>query len=129
MRNGLNGAGRARVVALLAVALIVRALVPAGWMPVATGHGLTFELCASQGPIPAAMAMHHGRKDHGGQAAPDHPCAFAGLGLAADTAPPLLALAAPAPPPAHPPAAGRAVAVGRGLAAPPPPATGPPAFA
>lgn len=119
-----------RVVALLLCALLVRAMVPTGWMPVATAHGLSFALCAGQEPAPHAVtAMHHGQKEHGGQAMPDHPCAFAGLGLAADTAPPPLAMPAMSVAIEAAPARVLAATVGRGLAAPPPPATGPPAYA
>lgn len=128
MRQRLSLANRGRVIALLAVALFVRALVPTGWMPVATADGVRFELCAGQA-MPPQAGMHHGHKEGGKPALPDHPCAFAGLGLAADTAPSPVVLPIPgfAPPPAAP--RPLAVAVGRGLAAPPPPATGPPAFA
>ncbi len=129
MRQGLGMANRTRLAALLAVALVVRALVPTGWMPVATAQGVRLALCPGQDVTPPAMAgMHHGHERDGKQPPPDHPCAFAGLGLAADTAPPfVIPSAAPVAPPlvaAHP----LAVTVGRGLAAPPPPATGPPAF-
>lgn len=118
---------RTRLVALLALALIVRALVPTGWMPIATDDGVRLVLCPGQGH--AVAGMHHGG-GHGHDAPmPDHPCAFAGLGLAADTAPAPLIL--PLPPLAEPPAPSEvfAVAIGQGLAAPPPPATGPPTFA
>ena len=130
MRQRLGRAGQGRVIALLALALLVRALVPTGWMPVATADGFGIVLCAGQAPVPHAMAgMHHGSGKQDGPAVPDHPCAFAGLGLAADTAPPPLVL------PMRPVAVVAAavpvlvVAVGQGLAAPPPPATGPPPFA
>ena len=87
MRRRMSMADRGRVIALLALALIVRALVPTGWMPVATAHGVTLELCAGQSMSPT-VAMRHGHHDGGKAAMPDHPCAFAGLGMAADTAPP-----------------------------------------
>lgn len=129
MRQRLSRAGQGRVIALLALALFVRALVPTGWMPVATADGLGMELCAGQAMAPQAMAgMKHGR-EQGKQALPDHPCAFAGLGLAADTAPPLVVVALALMPPPMLAPRGLAIAIGRGLAAPPPPATGPPAFA
>ena len=128
MRQRLSMANRGRLFAMLALALVVRALVPTGWMPVATDQGIRFELCAGQA-MPPAAGMHHRHKGESQQTAPDHVCAFAGLGLAADTAPPPVMLAlAPAPVPVAAPRA-LTVAIGRGLAAPPPPATGPPAFA
>jgi hypothetical protein len=129
MRTWLSRAGQGRVVALLALALFVRALVPAGWMPVAGPHGVHLALCPDQAPVAHAAPGHHGGGEHGEAPAPDQPCAFAGLGLAADAPPPLLVIA-PASIAAAPVQVLRtAVAVGRGLAAPPPPATGPPAFA
>ena len=121
--------------ALIALAMLVRLLVPAGWMPVADAAGSHLVLCDGAMPLGAmAKAMpgmasggKHGKAPmhHGGPS--DHPCAFAGPAAAVDT--PVLALPLP---PAMPP---RAVvvaylvaAVGHGLAAPPPPPTGPPAF-
>lgn len=129
MRRWLGRTGQGRVAALLALALFVRALVPTGWMPVATAQGMAFTLCPSQDAPPAAMAAHHGGAEHGKAMLPDHPCAFAGLGLSADVPPPILAvpLAPVLPDFVAPPVLG--VGVGRGLAAPPPPATGPPTFA
>lgn len=129
MRTRRSRAGQGRIVALLALALFVRALVPAGWMPVAGPDGVHFALCPDQAPVAHAAPGHHGGNDHGQAPAPDQPCAFAGLGLAAD-APPPAPVILPATIPAMPAQVLRtAVAVGRGLAAPPPPATGPPAFA
>lgn len=120
-----GGPARAWLGLVLALALALKLLVPQGWMP---GPGGRLILCPSAGPTTAMTGMHHG-----GDKAPahgaDHPCAFAGLGLAAAPPPPLAAIVAPAThvPPALAPA--RAVTVGRGLAAPPPPATGPPRLA
>jgi len=131
--------GRPRTIALaiLACALALRLLIPAGWMPIADAQGMHLVLCSGSGPLepatshamPAMMGMHHGghaQHDHHHHGMPDHPCAFAGLGLAmAEPVLPLLALAPialetlVAPMPA-------AVSIGRGLAAPPPPPTGPP---
>ncbi|WP_026359353.1 hypothetical protein [Sphingomonas sp. PR090111-T3T-6A] len=125
---------RTIALALLACALTLRLLVPAGWMPVADAQGLHLVLCSGSGPLemPSAHAMtgmkgmhHHGHHD---PSMPDHPCAFAGLGVAlAEPLLPLLALPvrAVAVRLDH---AGEMVAIGRGLAAPPPPATGPPAL-
>ncbi len=133
--------GRPRTIALalLACALALRLLVPAGWMPVADAQGLHLVLCSGSGPLempsphvlPAMAGMHqagHTGHDHHHQGMPDHPCAFAGLGLA--LAEPVLPMLAPVAIAAQTlvtliPAA---VAVGRGLAAPPPPPTGPPAL-
>ncbi len=126
------GGGRTIALALLACALALRLLVPSGWMPVVDATGLHLTLCSGSGPLeapaphPAMAGMahhHHDHHDHGG---PDHPCAFAGLGLA--LAEPLLpaialsVLSAEAQPDRRP----TLLTIGRGLAAPPPPATGPP---
>ena len=128
MRQRLSMANRGRLIALLALALFVRALVPTGWMPVVTAEGVRLQLCAGQA-MPPVAGMHHSHQQGEKQGLPDHPCAFAGLGLAADTAPPLVVLAVAPVPGTGPAPRLFAVAVGHGLAAPPPPATGPPAFA
>jgi hypothetical protein len=113
--------------ALIALALLTRLLVPAGFMP-ATGQGFAVTICSgnltSPAWIDASGKLHRGeqQKDHGAE----HPCAFAGFGAAFDTAshytPTLLLLAASLASTLPT----LAVAIGRGLAAPPPPSTGPP---
>lgn len=123
---------------LVAFALTVRLLVPAGFMPMAGKAGL--EICAGQNAdlalmraMPGMGAIHHGMPMKGmghGKAMPgdhDHDCGFgAAIGGAADL-PSLILPAAPAPV-ALPAIFIRAVPVrpGLGLAAPPPPKTGPP---
>lgn len=117
---------------LLVGVLVARGLTPDGWMPVADAAGtIRFTLCPGMAPAEPQMSMSHGKMHHKapvkGQAS-DHPCAFAGIGLADNVASPIV-IAAPLKPTAAPVTA-RIVAIpGRGLAAPPPPATGPPAFA
>ncbi len=116
----------------LALVLLLRVLVPAGWMPAQSG-GFAVTLCIDGARV-AAWIDGDGRvhrvdtgkadKDMPGK---DSPCAFAATGL-----PPLPALAAVvaeriAAVLLLPPLPTFAVAIGRGLAAPPPPATGPPA--
>ena len=120
---------------LLCLAMLVRFLVPAGWMPVETASGgWAITLCSGSGPMQVTMAgpmtaamkgMHHG-SDQQGHGAGDHPCAFSSLAMALDE-PPLLAIDL------HKlvlalwiARSGIAVSIGRGLAAPPPPSTGPP---
>lgn len=128
---------RTIALALLACALALRLLIPAGWMPVHDAQGFHLTLCSGTGPEPlpahAAMAgmAHHGthRHDHQhDQGMPDHPCAFAGLGMV--LAEPVLPAVAPIVATVEPAivAIPAAVAIGRGLAAPPPPPTGPPAL-
>ena len=119
---------------LLVAALAVRALVPAGWMPGATPTGAaTLVLCSGSvaaDPPPTAMpGMHHGQRGDPTHPAPEHPCAFTGLGLAWTPALLPAIVLPPAVAPARPRGDGGTVAIGRGLAAPPPPATGPPILA
>ena len=129
MPRRISLATQTRLSLLIALALLIRALVPTGWMPVAGPDGMHLTLCPGQGAMAHSMPGMKGGADHRGGALPDHPCAFAGLGLAADTAPPPLILPNRATPAVEPRRDQATVAVGRGLAAPPPPATGPPAFA
>jgi hypothetical protein len=118
---------KALTLAILAAVLVLRVLVPQGWMPVHTAQGWQITICTGTGPMQMTMPElpgHH-HQDH---VPGDHPCTFAGFALALDrAAPPILVL---------PPlsfsgwliVAGRSIAIGRGLAAPPPPATGPPSL-
>lgn len=128
-RIGVGALRGNAALALIAFALLLRVLVPAGFMP-ATGKGFAIRICTEQGMMPAWVDEHG--KVHKGKTGPesagDHPCAFAGFGAALDTpgiaglvAAPAIALAATVT------AFARTIAIGRGLAAPPPPPTGPPA--
>ncbi|MDB5678655.1 hypothetical protein [Sphingomonas bacterium] len=118
---------------LLVGALLVRGLAPEGWMPVANAAGgIEIALCNGHGPDDVMVLTFDGklhRKAPANGQAGDHPCAFAGVGIA-DAPPPLPAILAPARTftvaPDRPAAA---TVPGRGLAAPPPPATGPPTLA
>ncbi|WP_380785465.1 hypothetical protein [Sphingomonas sp. R86521] len=133
------------LLALFACAMLARALVPSGWMPVATADGVRIVPCSGTGPLlPQAAApmdhampgmahrdamagMVHKDADHGASGV-DHPCAFAGVTPVVDAPalavapPPLFVRTTPAP-------VRTLVSVGHGLAAPPPPQTGPPPFA
>jgi hypothetical protein len=111
---------------LVAFALAVRLLVPAGYMPMAGQAGL--EICAGQtADMPAMVSMHgmeHGKAIPGDH---DHDCGFgAAVGGAANL--PVLILPALLAPVALPAVFVRQMLVrpGLGLAAPPPPKTGPP---
>jgi len=119
---------RRLLLAVFACAMLLRIAIPEGWMPVTDAGGWRLTICTGMGPLEMMADMpgmgHH--KAPAGQDQGDHPCTFAGLGMAA---------ALPDLPPAPDlPAAISVptlimlgiVAVGRGLAAPPPPATGPP---
>ncbi|WP_375382531.1 hypothetical protein [uncultured Sphingomonas sp.] len=136
----LTPAHRALLLLLVALAMAVRAAVPAGWMPMTGADGATrLVLCPGSGPVAGGGAMPgmamvatslDGHHDPAAPAA-DHDCPFGVTALAVDLAVPLVAplgvgivaTTVAAPSPALLP--GR----GRGLAAPPPPSTGPPALA
>lgn len=92
---------------LFACALLLKILVPAGYMPMFAGGNIALQLCGGTVPVPAAkpaampgMAHHTAMADHhpapathaetGRHDSPDHsgdhadkqmPCAFAGLSL------------------------------------------------
>lgn len=128
-RIGFGAVRGKAALALIALALLLRVLVPAGFMP-AAGKGFAITLCTELGMTPAWVdedgKVHKGKTGPDGTA--DHPCVFAGFGAALDTpgiaavvAAPAIAIAATLI------AFAETVAIGRGLAAPPPPATGPPA--
>ena len=114
--------------AFVAFALLIRVLVPAGFMP-ETGKGFSITLCTGMGAMPAWVDEHG--QIHKGKQAPDkqveHPCAFGAFGAALDL--PGVAGGLILPfflPAALASALGDVVAIGHGLAAPPPPSTGPP---
>jgi hypothetical protein len=124
---------------LLLAALLAKALVPAGWMPVFADGTVSLQLCGGWTPAPAAhheaqahgqQATHHSTTptDEGGDDAhpgANQPCAFAAAALPWTPA----EASASLPPPLFVPVARRlaeSIGVGRGLAAPPPPSTGPP---
>lgn len=103
MRKGLrasNGAGGLLAVLLL-VALSIRVLVPAGYMPVRAADGLILSLCSGQGAIPIVVEM-----PATGDAGDDHrnvphdsdgPCVFSALASPAlQAAAPSIAWAVPA---------------------------------
>ncbi len=111
---------------LAALALFVRVLIPAGFMPAPTpaaGLGVAIVICTAQGAVAAESGDHAPSE----KPAHDAPCAFAGHGQG------LTAADLKAPAPAAfvsyfaPPAAEHAdLTPGRGLAAPPPPGRAPP---
>ncbi len=120
-RNGWRGA----LLALAALALFVKIVVPAGFMvaaPQAAG-GVPLVICTGHGPL-ESPADH----DKGGlsKSRSDAPCAFAG-----HAAPPTPALGVAVPAStftayARPVGDISDLIPGRGLAAPPPPSQGPP---
>lgn len=82
---------------LLAAALFLKALIPAGYMPAAPQAGVIVALCSGTMPVGSTVKITIPKKgthqDHGATTA-DHPCAYAPLGNAmtgADFAPLLFA--------------------------------------
>lgn len=125
---------RAPLVLLLGCALLLRALIPAGWMPTQNGVQLCIDYADGAGArfqqeaqrlLDTALAGTAGHK-RGDESRRDLPCAFAGLAIA-DVPPAGIELAHVSLPAAPAPAPLLSAAIGRGLAAPPPPSTGPPA--
>jgi hypothetical protein len=109
---------------LLAAALFLRLLVPAGYMVGSAAGGLALVPCpaVASAPVMARHGHHDGSAPHA-----EAPCPFAAL--AAPALPPAdpLALAPPQATYALAPAWLPAETLAPGAAAPPPPATGPPA--
>lgn len=116
---------------VLALLLLFKLLVPAGYMIAAGGDGAPGLVLCSPEAQPRAQTADHGGHDRApADQAPsssgDRPCAFAALG-APPLPPPPPALPPQAPTAAVPPDLPEAPALRRlGAAAPPPPATGPP---
>lgn len=112
---------------LLVAALMVRAAVPAGWMPSVDRGGVRIVLCTGYGPVTVVLdAAGHVHKDEPQHKAPHDPCPF---GLAAAKAldlPPEIGLALP--PAAIAALTGPALAAARFVAwrSLRPPARGPP---
>lgn len=124
-----TGTAQARglITAWLALVLLARLLVPAGFMP-AVQNGPAVVLCTSAGMVTGWInADGTVRKQQDKQnTAPDAPCAFAGIGASLDSIPPVVARVAVTMVTVPTLSPNTAVSIGRGLAAPPPPQTGPP---
>lgn len=118
--------------AILGAALLLRVMIPTGWMPSHGADGVTrITLCTGMGAVQAwvdAEGTIHDKKpmERGGA---EQPCAFAGLAMLADLPAAAVDLLPVAATMRSDPVFPAAVTIGRGLAAPPPPSTGPPAFA
>lgn len=112
---------------LAVLALLMRLVVPVGWMPSADGRSIT--LCTAMGVVQAWVDAD-GDLHEKAPAKPvkaGEPCVFAGLSAAILMPDAMASLGVPALPTAPVFLPALTVAVGRGLAAPPPPPTGPPA--
>jgi hypothetical protein len=97
MRAGLpylRSRGR-RWTALLLPVLVLRALIPFGFMPVVAGGGMTIGLCPGEARLPPGIAAAHHLAEHSGHALAAHGGGHAGeLGGAAHHAPCLFAASA-----------------------------------
>lgn len=110
----------------MALTLLMRVVVPAGWMPAVAG-GQLITICSGMGEAKIWLDADGNpvKAPHDGKPATDGPCAFA-AGFSALDIPPAAAIAVPAIYAGLVLPAREVVAIGRGLAAPPPPAIGPP---
>ncbi|HKT85244.1 MAG TPA: hypothetical protein VJQ77_04055 [Novosphingobium sp.] len=82
---------------VLAAALCLKVILPAGYMPSAAGSDQIVTLCSSAGDGGATVTIHIPGKDgkHGAAGSVQHSCAFALLAAAAlDSVPPAVTLAA-----------------------------------
>jgi hypothetical protein len=119
---------RLALAVVLAATLLMRALVPAGWMP-AIADGQLITICSGMGEAKLWIDANGNPVEtpHDKNPSGDRACAFA-ASLGGFMAPLALCLACPLGIAAVDLPGRLAVAVGLGLAAPPPPAIGPPAL-
>jgi len=114
---------------LLAVVLLARVLIPAGWMP-SSDQGRWISICSGDGKS-MAFVDPHGNSKPSAPAHGDHTmqhCVFAGASVTDDLPSLGSALLVPFATVSAPVWPFVQVAIGHGLAAPPPPKTGPPAL-
>jgi hypothetical protein len=115
------------MLSLIALALLARAALPAGWMPTFAGGAIQISVCS--GESRSVMWLDKAGKTHksdpSGGDHKDSPCAFASVAPGVD-----VPMAQPTAYPKTDPMPNRLhqymARVGQGLAAPPPPQTGPP---
>lgn len=94
-RARLTGENRRLALWIVACALMLRMLVPAGWMPSTGADGaVRITLCTGQGPVEAWLGKDgalHGKAPQKSDPGTNQPCSFAGMGSAlADVAAPVL---------------------------------------
>ena len=78
------------LIGLLACTLLLKMVVPFGYMPAMVDGRIAIVVCPGVAPITAAVpahdmampGMHHDRPDEQGHGKPEMPCAFAGLNAA-----------------------------------------------
>ena len=68
---------RRRLTAVILPALLLRALIPFGFMPMADAGGLSVGLCPGEGAMPAAMVTAHSQHLHHHSGSHPPPCLFA----------------------------------------------------
>lgn len=128
MTRGISQTRQRLLLALVALALAVRVLVPAGWMPSYDAGHPTITLCTGTGMseawVDADGKIHKTSPDKSGKSTGF--CAFSTLGLAFGALALGVFIAAVFNRAPIAPFARQQISVGRGLAAPPPPARGPP---
>lgn len=128
MSRGMGQTRQQFMLALAALALAVRLLVPAGWMPSFNAGHSTIILCTgagmAEGWVDADGKIHKSSPEAGGKGF--FPCVFDCLSLALGAFGLGLFLAAALDHTRTKLFAHYVIGIGRGLAAPPPPARGPP---
>jgi hypothetical protein len=115
----------------VAFALMLRILIPSGWMPTTGADGMVrISVCTGMG-AETAWLDHDGKihKDapSGGHHDPQ-PCGFGVLGLGLNESPALAVLLSAIATDVVALLALQTLVIGHGLAAPPPPSTGPPSL-
>jgi len=74
---------------LVAAALVMKAVIPSGFMLTPSNGTIMVSICSGQGPQMVAMDLGKGTVDHGGDhqdgKKAEHPCAFSSLSMAAAT--------------------------------------------
>lgn len=116
--------------ALIVLALAVRIVLPAGFMP-SSERGFALTICTGMDTQTVWMDKSgklHKEDPAKGKSVEHQPCAFAGAAMAGDTPAATAFVAMPPVATAAPVFAMCEISVGQGLAAPPPPAIGPPSY-
>lgn len=116
--------------ALIVLALAVRIVLPAGFMP-SSERGFALTICTGMDTQTVWMDKSgklHKEDPAKGKSVEHQPCAFAGAAMAGDAPADTVFVAMQHIATAVPVFAMSEISVGNGLAAPPPPAIGPPSY-